>query len=155
MANTPVALALYQPDMAANVGAILRLGACLGAPVHIIEPCGFAFSARAWARTAMDYAALATIHRHSNWTGFETACTGAGARVVALTAHGACGLWDFAFRPGDRLLLGRESAGLPEAIRAGAAARLRIPLVAGARSLNIAVAAAIALAEAQRQIAAR
>lgn len=150
MAAKNVALALHQPDQAPNVGAILRLGACFAAPVHVIEPCGFAFSPRAWRRQAMDYAELAVIHRHASWEKFlEGRSTG---RILALTTRGETGLWDFSFRPGDVILLGRESAGLPEPVRTAADARLRIPLVPAARSLNIAMAAAIALAEAGRQL---
>ena len=144
-----VALALYRPDQAPNVGAILRLGACFATPVHVIEPCGFAFSPRAWRRQAMDYAELAVIHRHANWNIFRQ--TLPEARILALTTKGETGLWEFAFRPGDVILLGQESAGLPEPVREAADARLRIPLVPEARSLNIAMAAAIAVAEAKRQ----
>jgi tRNA (cytidine/uridine-2'-O-)-methyltransferase len=144
-----VALVLVEPDLAPNVGAILRLGACLGAPVHVIEPCGFAFSPRAWRRSAMDYADLAEIRRHDSWARFlEGRPPG---RLVALSARAEASLRDFAFRPGDMLLLGRETAGLSAEALAAAEARLRIPLAPGARSLNIGMAAAIALAEAQRQ----
>lgn len=145
-----VALVLVEPDMAANVGAILRLGACLGVPVHVVEPCGFAFSAEAWRRTALDYARLAEIHRHASWTVF--AAGGPPGRRVALSARADASLWSFAFAPGDLLLMGCESAGLPADVAAAADARLRIPLAAGARSLNIGMAAAIAAAEAHRQL---
>ena len=146
-----IRLALFQPDIAPNVGAMLRLGACLGVPVHVIEPCGFAFSPRAWRRSAMDYADLAELHRHDSWDAFMAERP--PGRLIAMTTKGAASLWDFVFRPGDTLLMGRESAGLPEEVHTAAAdARLVIPLRPGARSLNVAVAAAIAVAEAGRQV---
>lgn len=148
-----ISLALYQPDIAPNVGAVLRLGACLGVPVHVIEPCGFPFSPRAWRRQAMDYAHLAELQRHDSWAAFLAGRP--KGRLVALTTKGAVSLWDFTFRPGDTLLLGRESVGLPEEVHAAAEARLAIPMQPGARSLNMAMAAAIAAAEAGRQLAAQ
>ena len=99
MAAENLALALYQPDQAPNVGAILRLGACFAVPVHVIEPCGFAFSPRAWRRQAMDYADLAVIHRHASWEKFLEGR--AGGRILALTTRGETGLWEFPFRRGD------------------------------------------------------
>ncbi|GMG82505.1 tRNA (cytidine(34)-2'-O)-methyltransferase [Paralimibaculum aggregatum] len=149
-APSPVGLVAVMPDQAGNLGAILRTAACLRAPVHVVEPCGFAFSPKAWRRSAMDYAGLAAIHRHASWAAF-LAARGA-ARLVALTAHGQASLWEARFAPGDLLLLGSESAGLPAAALAAADLGLRIPLHPQARSLNIAVAGAIALAEAQRQL---
>ncbi len=143
-------LALYQPDIAPNVGAILRLGACLGVPVHVIEPCGFPFSPKSWRRQAMDYADLAELHRHDSWDAFVVERP--PGRLVAMTTKGADSLWDFRFEPGDTLLMGRESAGLPDAVHRAADARLLIPLQPGARSLNVAMAAAIAVAEAGRQV---
>lgn len=148
--HAQIALALFQPDIAPNVGAVLRLGACLGVPVHVIEPCGFPFSPRAWRRQAMDYADLAELHRHDSWAAFTDSRP--SGRLVALTTKGANSLWDFRFRPGDTLLFGRESAGLPDEVHAAADARVVIPMQAGARSLNIAMAAAIAAAEAGRQL---
>ncbi|MEM6488613.1 MAG: TrmH family RNA methyltransferase [Pseudomonadota bacterium] len=145
----PVALAMIAPDMAPNVGATIRLAACLGAPIHIVEPCGFPFGPRAWRRQAMDYAAMAEIAHHRGWQAFLTAT--AGARLIALSARAAVPIWHHAFAPGDILLLGSETAGLAPEVQAAAAARVAIPLVPGARSLNVAQAAAIALAEAQRQ----
>jgi len=146
-----IRLALYQPEIAPNVGAILRLGACLGLPVHVIEPCGFPFSPRAWRRQAMDYAELAELHRHDSWEAFVAERP--PGRLLAMTTKGAESLWDFRFRPGDMLVMGRESAGLPEAVHAEADARVVIPMQPGARSLNLAMAAAIAVAEAGRQLA--
>lgn len=141
-------IALYQPDQAGNVGTILRLAACLGAPVDIIEPCGFAFSDRALKRAGMDYAAIANVTRHGGWAEFESRVPG---RIVLLTTAGAARLPDARFEPGDTLLMGSESAGVPEPVHARAELRIRIPQAAGTRSLNIAVAAGIALAEAMRQ----
>jgi len=146
-----IRLALYQPDIAANAGAILRLGACLGVPVHIIHPAGFALSDRTLRRAGMDYLDRAERVEHVDWAAFGIWAGKDGGRLVALTTRGETRLPDFAFRPNDILLLGRESAGLPEPVLAGAEARLRIPLRETARSLNVAVAAGIATAEALRQ----
>ena len=145
-----IRLALFQPDIAPNVGAILRLGACLGVPVHVIEPCGFAFSPHAWRRSAMDYADLAELHRHDSWAAFQVQRP--AGRLVAMTTKAADSLWEFRFQPGDTLLMGQESAGLPDDVHQAADARLLIPLQPGARSLNLAMAAAIAVAEAGRQV---
>ena len=141
-------IALYQPDQAGNVGTILRLAACMGVPVDVIEPCGFAFSDRALKRAGMDYAAIADVVRHEGWSSFEGART---SRLVLMTTRGATPLPLARFEPGDTLLLGSESAGVPEAVHECADLRVRIPQAAGTRSLNIAVAAGIALAEALRQ----
>ena len=146
-----IRLALYQPDIAANAGAILRLGACLGVPIHIIHPAGFALSDRSLRRAGMDYLDRAERVEHTDWTAFETWREGETGRLVALTTRGETRLPDFAFRPDDILLLGRESAGLPEPVLTSADARLRIPLKSGARSLNVAVTTGIATAEALRQ----
>lgn len=145
-----IALALFQPDIAPNVGAILRLGACLETRIHIIEPCGFPFSIKAVRRQALDYAELADISRHDSWERFLSERP--PGRVIALTTHGNVALWDFTFRSGDVLLTGRESAGLPSDVLDAADACLVIPMAAGARSLNVAMAAAIAVAEARRQL---
>jgi tRNA (cytidine/uridine-2'-O-)-methyltransferase len=148
-----IRLALFQPDIAPNVGAILRLGACLGVPLHVIEPCGFAFSPHAWRRSAMDYADLADLHRHDSWEAYLAERP--PGRLIAMTTKGAGSLWDFRFEPGDTLLMGRESAGLPDEVHEAAQARLLIPMQPGARSLNVAMAAAIGVAEAGRQVMAR
>jgi tRNA (cytidine/uridine-2'-O-)-methyltransferase len=145
-----IRLALFQPDIAPNVGAILRLGACLGVPVHVIEPCGFPFSPHAWRRSAMDYADLAELNRHDSWATFLAERP--PGRLVAMTTKGAISLWNFRFQPGDTLLMGRESAGLPDEVHAAADARLLIPMQPGARSLNVAMTAAIAVSEAGRQL---
>ena len=141
-------LALYQPDQAGNVGTILRLAACLGVAVDIIEPCGFPFSDRALKRAGMDYAELAQVTRHAGWPAFEAGLSG---RLVLLTTAGAVRLPEARFEAGDTLLLGSESCGAPEEVHARADLRVRIPQVEDTRSLNLAVAAGIGLAEALRQ----
>lgn len=141
-------LALYQPDIPQNAGALLRLGACLGVPVDIIEPCGFVLSDRRLRRAGMDYIAAATLVRHPSWESFQA---GRQGRLVLLTTRAPLAYYRFRFRPDDTLLLGRESAGVPEPVHGAAEARLRIPLEAGQRSLNVAVAAAMVLGEALRQ----
>lgn len=137
-------VALYQPDQAGNVGAVLRLGACLGVGVDIVRPCGFALSDRSLKRSAMDY--VADVAVHDDWDAFRAAA----GRIVLLTTKGVTTIHDFAFAPADTLLMGSESAGVPDAVHA-AAAGVRIPIADGARSLNLAVAAGIALGEALRQ----
>lgn len=141
-------IALFQPDIAGNVGTILRLGACFGVGVDIIEPCGFPFSDRGLKRAGMDYVADAEITRHLDWDAFRAATPG---RLVLLTTHAGTRLPDAPFHPDDVLLMGSESAGAPPYVHEAAALSVRIPLRAGFRSLNVAVAAGIALAEAMRQ----
>lgn len=141
-------IALHQPDIAGNVGTILRLAACLGVPVDLIEPMGFAFSDRALARAGMDYAAQAEVARHADWPAFEA---GVAGRVVLLSTLGAVRIDTAEFRPDDVLLLGSESAGVPPAVHDRADLRVMIPMRPGFRSLNVAVSAAIALGEALRQ----
>ncbi|MDB5693323.1 MAG: tRNA ((34)-2-O)-methyltransferase [Alphaproteobacteria bacterium] len=141
-------LALYQPDQPGNVGAILRLGACLGVPVDVVMPCGFPFSDRALKRAGMDYARLAAVTRHDSWDAFEASVAG---RLALFTTAGATPLAAAAFEVGDVLLFGAESRGVPAEVHARAALRVRIPQAAGTRSLNLAVAAGIGLAEALRQ----
>jgi tRNA (cytidine/uridine-2'-O-)-methyltransferase len=141
-------LALHQPDQAGNVGTILRLAACLGVPVDIIEPCGFPFSDRALKRAGMDYAEMAAVTRHSGWEAFEAALPG---RLILFTTAGGLRLPDARFEPADTLLFGSESRGAPEAVHERAQLRVRIPQAPGTRSLNLAVAAGIGLAEALRQ----
>jgi tRNA (cytidine/uridine-2'-O-)-methyltransferase len=141
-------IALYQPDQAGNVGTILRLAACLDVPVDIVEPCGFAFSDRALKRAGMDYAEMAAVTRHSGWAAFEGRIEG---RLVLFTTAGALRLPEVRFEPGDTLLFGSESRGAPVEVHKRADMRVRIPQAAGTRSLNLAVAAGIGLAEALRQ----
>jgi tRNA (cytidine/uridine-2'-O-)-methyltransferase len=141
-------IALHQPDIAGNVGTILRLTACLGVPVDLIEPMGFAFSDRALARAGMDYAAQADVTRHADWSAFEAGVTG---RIVLLSTLGAVRLDAAEFRPDDILLLGSESAGVTQSVHDRADLRVMIPMRPGFRSLNVAISAAIALGEALRQ----
>jgi len=144
-------LALFQPDIPQNLGAVLRLGACLDVGVEVIEPCGFPLSDRSIARAAMDYGTLARVRRHAGWTDFQQQRLGERRRLVLFTTKAAASFQAFAFRPDDILLFGRESAGAPDEVHEAADARVTIPLAPGARSLNLAVAAAIGLAEALRQ----
>ncbi len=141
-------LALFEPDIPQNAGAILRLGACLGLPVDIIEPCGFLFDDKRLRRAGMDYLDQVEMTRHDSWAAYVRARTG---RLLLLTTKGRTRYTDFAFRADDTLLLGRESAGVPEEVHAAADARLVIPLRPEARSLNVALAAAMVLSEALRQ----
>ena len=141
-------IALYQPDQAGNVGTILRLGACLGTPIDIVEPCGFPFSDRALKRAGMDYAEIAAVTRHASWSAFAAAV---GGRLVLFTTAGETVLPEARFEPDDVLLFGSESAGVPAGVHAAATLRIRIPQAAGTRSLNLAVAAGIGLSEALRQ----
>jgi tRNA (cytidine/uridine-2'-O-)-methyltransferase len=142
-------IALYQPDIPQNAGAIFRLAACLGIPVDVIEPCGFVLDDRRLRRVAMDYGGQADIVRHASW-GHYNAGRESG-RVVLLTTAGAISHLDFAFQSSDTLLLGRESAGVPDDVHASADARLIVPMVPAARSLNVVTAAAIVIGEALRQ----
>ncbi len=139
-------LALHQPDIAGNVGTLLRLGACLGIGVDLIEPMGFAWGDRALKRAGMDY--VAAVTRHADWTAFEAQTRG---RIVLLTTRAAVPLPEARFHADDVLLLGSESAGVPDAVHARADLAVRVPMRAGMRSLNVAVAGAMVLAEALRQ----
>lgn len=144
-------IALYQPEIAGNVGAILRLAACFAVPVDIIMPTGFAFSDARLKRAAMDYGAAADVTRHPNFATFDAARRSGGRRLVLMSAHASQKLPDVRFQPDDVLLMGSESAGVPDIIRDMADVRLRIPMAPGFRSLNIAVSTGIAVAEALRQ----
>lgn len=158
-------IALYQPDIAQNTGTILRLAACFATPVDVIGPTGFDMSDKSLRRAGMDYLTHADFTRHDSFQSFqrdrikalavpsgdggETSCK--RQRLVLLTSHANTSIYDFSFEASDVLLLGRESAGVPEAVHAVADARLKIPIAAGLRSLNLAVAAGIVLAEGLRQ----
>ena len=144
-------IALYEPDIPQNTGTILRLAACLGVDAHIIEPTGFPSSDRAFRRAGMDYLDEVSICRHDSWAAFEAWRRKAGLRLILLTTRGSMPYAEFTFRADDVLLFGRESAGVPEAVHAAADARLVIPMRPGLRSLNIAMAAAMAVSEALRQ----
>jgi tRNA (cytidine/uridine-2'-O-)-methyltransferase len=143
-------LALYEPDIPQNTGALLRLAACFGVAIDLIEPLGFLYDDRRLKRAALDYAALARVRRHPSWTAF-VAGREADSRLVLMTTSGNVALDRFVFAPGDTILLGRESAGVPQQVHDAADARVVIPLRGGARSLNVALAGAIALYEALRQ----
>ncbi len=144
-------IALFQPDIPQNTGTILRLCACLGLEAHIIEPAGFPVSDRAFRRAGMDYLDQVSIVRHESWRNFERWRRGQGLRLVLFTTQAATPYLDYRFIPEDILLFGRESAGVPEELHAAADARLLIPLQPGLRSLNVAMAVAIAAGEALRQ----
>ncbi len=144
-------IALYQPEIAGNVGAILRLAACFAVPVDIIMPTGFAFSDAKLKRAAMDYGAAADVTQHPNFATFLSIQRDAGRRIALMSSHAATRLPQVAFRADDVLLMGSESAGVPDAVRDAADLRIRIPMAPGFRSLNIAVSTGIAVAEALRQ----
>jgi len=141
-------LALYQPDIPQNAGAILRLAACMGVAVDLIEPAGFVLSDRRLRRAGMDYLDLAPLVRPSSWDAYAAVRQG---RLVLLTTRAETIHTDFAFAGDDTLLLGRESAGVPGSVHTAADARVRIPMAPEARSLNVALAAAMVLSEALRQ----
>ena len=141
-------IALYQPEIAGNVGAVLRLGACLGVAVDLIEPMGFAWDDARVRRTAMDYIDQVEIAHHADWVAFRAARPG---RLMLLTTKGNISLYDAAFDPADVLLIGKESAGVPADVAAQCGLALRIPIRREVRSLNLATAAALALGEALRQ----
>lgn len=148
-------LVLYQPDIAQNAGTLFRLAACLGVAVDVIEPCGFHLDDRRLRRAALDYLDALDLTRHVSWEAFQAGFSrdsGAdGGRLVLLTTQGDLPYTDFAFRPADSLMLGRESAGVPEEVHQAADARLRIAMRPGLRSINVALAGAMVLGEALRQ----
>ncbi len=144
-------IALFQPDIAGNVGTILRLAACWQVGVDIILPCGFPASDAQLKRAAMDYGEQVDVTRHADFETFAAERLRGDARLVALTSAGATPLYDAVFQPDDILLMGRESAGLPPELHERADLRVRIPMAQGFRSLNLAVASGIALGEAMRQ----
>lgn len=142
-------LALFQPEIPHNTGAILRLSACLGLAVDIIGPCGFLWEDKRLRRAGMDYRDMACVTHHDSWDRFRADRT--PGRLVLLTTRATTAYTDFAFATSDTLLLGRESSGAPDEVHAAADARLTIPMLPGARSLNVALATAIVAAEALRQ----
>ncbi|QIB32784.1 tRNA (cytidine(34)-2'-O)-methyltransferase [Ancylobacter pratisalsi] len=146
-----LALALFQPDIAPNAGTLARTMACFGLSLHIIEPAGFPVGDAGFRRAGMDYLDRATIRRHASFAAFELWRGMEARRLVLCTTRGAVPYAAFAFAPTDVLLLGRESAGVPEEVHAVAQARILVPMAAGARSLNVAVAGAMILGEALRQ----
>lgn len=141
---------LYQPDIAQNLGAVMRLCACFDTPLEVIEPCGFPLTVKALRRTAMDYGAPEDLKRHKSWEAFCSAPQ--DGRLVLMTTKAQTRLQDFEFRPDDRLIFGRESAGAPESLHAKADARIIIPIAPEARSFNLATSASIALFEGLRQV---
>ena len=144
-------IALFQPDIAQNTGTILRLCACLGMAAHIIEPAGFPFSDRLFRRAGMDYLDQVALTRHDSWSKFEEWRNEAGSRLVLFTTKAAGSYLDFRYESNDILLFGRESAGVTDEVVAAADARVVIPIRPGLRSLNVAMAVAMALGEALRQ----
>jgi tRNA (cytidine/uridine-2'-O-)-methyltransferase len=147
----PLGIALYEPDIPQNTGTVLRLAACLGLAAHIIEPAGFPVSDRAFRRAGMDYLDQVTLRRHASFADFAAWLAQTGGRLVLFTTAGGTSYLDHAFRADDLLLFGRESAGVPQAVHQAAQARLVIPMKPGLRSLNVAMAAAMAVGEALRQ----
>jgi tRNA (cytidine/uridine-2'-O-)-methyltransferase len=139
-------LALYQPDIPQNAGSLMRLCACLGVPLDVIEPCGFLLTDRNFRRAGMDY--RGEMVRHAGWEAFRSGLRG---RLVLLTTRAALPYPGFLFQPSDTLMVGRESAGVPDEVHDAASARLLIPMRPGMRSLNVAQAAAMVLGEALRQ----
>lgn len=144
-------LAIYQPDIPQNTGTMLRLAACLGVPVEIIEPAAFDVSDRNLRRSGMDYLSHAAITRHISWNRFEEWRRQSKGRLVLATTRGTTAYTDFAYGPDDIVLVGRESAGVPDEVHQAADARVIIPMQPGMRSLNVAVTAAMILGEALRQ----
>jgi len=144
-------LALFQPDIPQNVGAAIRLTACLGVGLDIIEPCAFPLNDKSMKRAALDYGPLAHLTRHASWAEFLPSIQAARSRIILLTTQGETIFSDFPFRSEDTLLMGSESRGAPPEVHGAAAARLRIPIIRAARSLNVVTAATLALGEGLRQ----
>jgi len=142
-------LAAFQPDIAPNLGAMIRLTSCFGVGLDVIEPCGFPMSEKTLRRAAMDYTENARLTRHIDWAHFET--NRKPGRLVLLSTQAPANLWNFEFQPEDTLLVGQESSGVPDYVRSACDAAVTIPMPGGGRSLNVAMAAGIALAEALRQ----
>jgi tRNA (cytidine/uridine-2'-O-)-methyltransferase len=145
-------LALYQPDIPQNAGTMIRLAACLGVAVDIVEPAAFDVSDRNFRRSGMDYLERAAITRHDSFRAFEAWRREAGRRLVLAETDGATAHLDFTFAPGDIVMVGRESAGVPPEVYAAAEASVYVPMRHGLRSLNVALAAAMVLGEALRQV---
>jgi len=147
----PVELALYQPDIANNTGTLIRLGACLGTTIHLIHPTGFPFSAKALARAGMDYVDHAMVREHISWTAFDNWRREQGRRLVLLTTKAVTSAYAVQYQSEDILMVGRESAGVPDAVAGAADLCIRIPMRDGLRSINVALAATLILGEAKRQ----
>ena len=144
-------LALFQPDIPQNTGALMRIAACFRVALDVIEPCGFPFDDKRLKRTAMDYGPAAEVQRHLSWSRFLEAHRERGGRLVLLTTAASLSHADLAYRPDDTLVLGRESAGVTPEVAAAADAAVRVPIAREQRSLNVAVAGAVVLTEALRQ----
>jgi tRNA (cytidine/uridine-2'-O-)-methyltransferase len=144
-------IALFEPDIPQNTGTMLRLAACLGLEAHLIEPAGFPVSDRAFRRAGMDYLDEVALIRHPSWPEFERWRTAHGLRLVLFTTKAAISYLDHGYKPHDVLLFGRESAGVPDYVHEAAEVRLRVPMRAGMRSLNVAMTCAMAVGEALRQ----
>lgn len=144
-------IALFEPDIPQNTGTLMRLCACMDVALHIIEPCGFPFSIKALRRSAMDYADHVTLYSHIDFEHFQNWIQDNEKRLVLLTTKGATAMPSFKFTDSDILLLGRESAGVPDFVHNAAQARLFVPMAKGMRSLNVALAGAMVLTEALRQ----
>jgi len=143
-------LVSFQPDIAPNLGAMIRLSACMDVPLDIIEPCGFPLSIKSLKRSAMDYADIADLTKFNSWEDYlEKRPIG---RIVLMTTKADDVLWDFKFQPDDAILMGRESAGVPAEVHDRAEARIKLPMFGPARSLNVAMSAAMAVSEALRQV---
>ena len=145
-------IALYQPDIPQNTGTILRLAACLEIEAHLIEPAGFPTSDRAFRRAGMDYLDRVALMRHTSWEAFEGWRRTQGLRLVLFTTRAATSYLDHAFTQRDVLMFGRESAGVPDAVHAAAEVRLKVPMRADLRALNVAMTCAMAVGEALRQV---
>ncbi|KQT46162.1 tRNA methyltransferase [Devosia sp. Leaf420] len=145
-------LALYQPDIPQNTGTLIRLGACMGITVHIIHPAGFPITPKGLARAGLDYIEHATVREHDSFAQFEEWRAAEGRRLVLLTTKASQSAYDAAYQDGDVLLLGRESAGVPDSVAERADVRVRIPMRPGLRSINVALAGSMIIGEAMRQI---
>ena len=152
MTGAMLRLALFQPDIPQNAGTMIRMAACLGIAIDIVEPAAFDVSDRHFRRSGMDYLERAAVRRHDSFAAFETWRREAGHRLVLAETDGATSHLDFAFRPGDIVMVGRESAGVPPEVYAAAAASVHVPMRPGLRSFNVAIAAALVLGEALRQL---
>ncbi len=144
-------LALFEPDIPQNAGTMIRMAACLEIGIDIIEPCGFIFDDKRLRRAGMDYLTRAAITRHDSWDSFVTARRAEGGRLILLSTRGPTVYTDFAFEPADTIIVGRESAGVPNTVHQTVDAGLTIPMKAGERSLNVAISAAMVIGEALRQ----
>ena len=151
MTTPTLRLALYQPDIPQNAGTMIRMAACLGIAVDIIEPAAFDVSDRHFRRSGMDYLERATVMRHDSFAAFEAWRREAGRRLILAETDGTARHVDFAFRPGDIVMVGRESSGVAPEVHAAADASVHIPMQPGLRSLNVALAAAMVMGEALRQ----